>query len=101
MGLEENYQKLAHEIIKQAAKDWRQAARRLKKNPRTTKEYLQQAYRLDKRINSHIREKEELMQMATSVSSTQWKEDVVQTSKSGDAPFLRTLEKMWEFMSGK
>ena len=36
------------------------------------------------------------MQMATSVSSTQWKEDVVQTSKSGDAPFLRTLEKMWE-----
>lgn len=26
----------------------------------TTKEYLQQAYRLDKRINSHIREKEEL-----------------------------------------
>ena len=34
MGLEENYQKLAHEIIKQAAKDWRQAARRLKKNPR-------------------------------------------------------------------
>lgn len=62
----------------------------------TTKEYLQQAYRLDKRINSHIREKEELMQMATSVSSPQWKEDVVQTSKSGDAPFLRTLEKMWE-----
>lgn len=53
----------------------------------TTKEYLQQAYRLDKRINSHIREKEELMQMATSVSSPQWKEDVVQTSKSGDAPF--------------
>jgi len=34
MGLEENYQKLAHEIIKQAAKDWRQAARRLKKNSR-------------------------------------------------------------------
>ena len=62
----------------------------------TTKEYLQQAYRLDKRINSHIREKEELMQMATSVSSPQWKEDVVQTSKSGDASFLRTLEKMWE-----
>ena len=62
----------------------------------TTKEYLQQAYRLDKRINSHIREKEELMQMATSVSSPQWKEDVIQTSKSGDAPFLRTLEKMWE-----
>lgn len=34
MGLEENYEKLAHEIIKQAAKDWRQAALRLKKNPR-------------------------------------------------------------------
>ena len=62
----------------------------------TTKEYLKQAYRLDQRINSHIREKEELMQMATSVSSPQWKEDVVQTSKTGDAPFMRTLEKMWE-----
>ena len=34
MGLERNYEKLAHEIIKQAVKDWRQAARRLKKNPR-------------------------------------------------------------------
>ena len=34
MGLEENYETLAHEIIKQAVKDWRQAARRLKKNPR-------------------------------------------------------------------
>lgn len=30
----------------------------------TTKEYLQQAYRLDKRINSHIKELEELKSMA-------------------------------------
>ena len=34
MGLEENYQGLAIAIIKQAAKDWKLAAKRLKKNPR-------------------------------------------------------------------
>lgn len=61
----------------------------------TVKDYLQQAYRLDKRINSHIREKEELHQMACSVSAPQLKEDRVQTSRSNDAPFVRALEKMW------
>lgn len=35
----------------------------------TTKEYLQQAYRLDKRINSHIKELEELKSMAAAISS--------------------------------
>ena len=34
MGLEENYQELAIAIIKQAAKDWQLAAKRLRKNPR-------------------------------------------------------------------
>lgn len=34
MGLEENYQELAIAIIKQAAKDWQQASKRLRKNPR-------------------------------------------------------------------
>ena len=34
MGLEENYQELAIAIIKQAAKDWREAEKRLRKNPR-------------------------------------------------------------------
>ena len=34
MGLEENYQELAIAIIKQAARDWQQAAKRLRKNSR-------------------------------------------------------------------
>ena len=62
----------------------------------SAKEYLQQAIYLDDRINSHIREKEELRSMATSLSSPQMKEDVVQTSRSGEAPYVRSLEKMWE-----
>ena len=62
----------------------------------SAKEYLQQAYRLDQRINSHIREKEELRSMATSLSSPRMKEDAVQTSKSGDPSFVKALEKMWE-----
>lgn len=33
MGLEENYQNLANAIVKQAAKDWLGAMKRLKKKP--------------------------------------------------------------------
>ena len=33
MGLEENYQNLANAIVKQAAKDWLGAIKRLKKKP--------------------------------------------------------------------
>ena len=33
MGLEENYQNLANAIVKQAAKDWLRAMKRLKKKP--------------------------------------------------------------------
>ena len=62
----------------------------------TAKEYLRQGYLLDKRINSHIREKEEAMQMACSISSPQMKEDKVQSSPSGEAPFVKALERLWE-----
>lgn len=62
----------------------------------TAKEYLRQGYLLDKRINSHIREKEEAMQMACSISSPQLREDKVQSSPSGEAPFVKALERLWE-----
>ena len=62
----------------------------------TAKEYLRQAYLLDHRINSHIREKEEAMRMACSISSPQLREDKVLTSPSGEAPFVKALERLWD-----
>ena len=57
------------------------------------KEYLHQAYRLDKRIQSDIEEMECLREMATSVSSPSWDEKV-QTSRNTDAKFVRCLERI-------
>ena len=60
------------------------------------KEYLKQAYRLDQRINSNIKEVGELRAMAGSISSPQLSADKVQTSHTGDAPFERALMRLWE-----
>jgi len=59
----------------------------------TAKEYLRQAYRLDQKINSDLEEVAALREMASSVSSPQLSERV-QTSRKGDAPFVRCLEKI-------
>lgn len=61
----------------------------------TTKEYLQQAYRLDQKINSDIAEVNALRGIAASVSSQQLA-DRVQTSRRGEAPYVRSLEKIME-----
>ena len=61
----------------------------------TPKEYLRQAYRLDQKINSDLEEVAALREMASSVSSPQLSERV-QTSRKGDAPFVRCLEKIIE-----
>lgn len=61
----------------------------------TAKEYLRQAYRLDQKINSDLEEVAALREMASSVSSPQLSERV-QTSRKGDALFVRCLEKIIE-----
>ncbi|MCD7724507.1 MAG: flagellar biosynthesis protein FliA [Clostridiales bacterium] len=61
----------------------------------TAKEYLNQAHHLDALINSHIREKDELQQLAFCISSPSLGERV-QTSRNTDAPFVRTLEKIMQ-----
>ncbi len=61
----------------------------------TAKEYLRQAYRLDQKINSDIAEAERLREIAAGVSAPKLG-DRVQTSSSGDAPFVRSLEKVME-----
>lgn len=63
----------------------------------TAKEYLKQVYLLDKRIDSGLRELAELRSLATSVTPTS--EERVQTSPSGEAPFVRALARIWELES--
>jgi len=59
------------------------------------KEYLHQAYRLDKRIQSSIEEMERLRELSTSVSSPSWGERI-QTQRHTDDLFVRHLERIEE-----
>ena len=59
----------------------------------TNRDYLCQAYRLDQKIDSNIREVWYLRKMMGSISSPALG-DRVQTSRSGEAPFVRSVEKI-------
>ena len=59
------------------------------------KEYLQQIHWLNLRIKSHMKEREELMELATSLSSPQMGDRVL-SSPSGNASFQKRLEKVWD-----
>ena len=61
----------------------------------TAKEYLRQAYRLDHRINSDIAEMERLREMACSAGSPGM-EERHNPNRAADAPYVRSLEKVWE-----
>lgn len=61
----------------------------------TPKEYLRQAYRLDQKINSDIAEAARLREMASSVGSPGLEEHY-NPNRPTEAPFARTLEKVWE-----
>ena len=61
----------------------------------TVKEYLGQAYLLDQRIRSYSIECEELRQMAESISSPGFEEHF-NASRNTDAPYIHTLEKLWD-----
>ena len=59
------------------------------------KEYLQQAFRLNQKINFDIQEEAELRQMITSISAIRMTEKV-QSSGNGEAPYIKGLEKLIE-----
>ena len=61
----------------------------------TVKEYLGQAYLLDKRIKSDTMELEELRLMLQTISSPGFEEHY-NASKNTDAPYIKTLEKMFD-----
>lgn len=60
------------------------------------KEYLRQAYRLDQRIQLDTLEVKNLREMAGSVSAIRYDRERVQTSPQAEAPFTRTLERLWD-----
>jgi len=64
-------------------------------NAMTAKEYLQQAHRLDHRIESQIRELEDLKAMAGSVGSPSF-EMSYNPNRPTEAPFVKVLEKLWD-----
>lgn len=55
------------------------------------KEYLRQAYLLDKRIKADMDEVVRLRELATSVSSLRYYREYVQTTRSVEAPFVKAL----------
>ena len=59
----------------------------------TVKEYLSQAYMLDRRINSDIAELTELRHFSQSIRSSALSEKVT-CSHSGDAPFVKVVERL-------
>jgi hypothetical protein len=55
---------------------------------------LQQLKKLNTLINQKIRELDDLRIMSTSISSIDYSKDRVQTSPSGEAPFVKIINKM-------
>lgn len=60
----------------------------------TAKEYLRGIQRLDKNIDRKIERLHELKEMSTSTGSFDYSKDRVQTSCSGDAPYVRMIEQI-------
>ncbi len=60
------------------------------------KQYLRQAYRLDELIHNNEQELEELRELSTNLSATDYSKDKVQTSASNEASYTRIVEKIIE-----
>jgi predicted DNA-binding protein (UPF0251 family) len=62
----------------------------------TVETYLEQGLLLDQRIKYHLKKLEDLRQTAISLPSITIRKDKVQTSPSGEAPFVGALMRMEE-----
>ena len=62
----------------------------------TVVEYLKQGLGLDRQINYHIAKMVDLRLSATSIPSLRLQADKVQTSPSGEAPYVKALERVEE-----
>lgn len=63
----------------------------------TAKDYLSRAYLLDKQINMEIQQLDSLKSMRTHVQGVCYGERIGSNpNRNLEAPFIRTLEKIWE-----
>ncbi|SJZ93975.1 Protein of unknown function [Pilibacter termitis] len=61
----------------------------------TPKEYLKQAYRLDKRIDQELLKLEELKALAKCTQTVSYEERILSGTKQREPHFVRVLEKVW------
>ena len=63
----------------------------------TAKEYLKQAYLLDKQIQVEIKELERLRNMRSVIQGCSYGEKIgSDPNRNVEAPFIKTIEKIWE-----
>lgn len=60
------------------------------------KQYLKQAYRLNELIKNNQQELDELQELSTNLPGTDYSKDRIQSSPSGDATYVRIVEKIVE-----
>lgn len=64
----------------------------------TAKEYLRQAYLLDKRISVEIQELENLKKMRSTIQGCSYGEKIGSNpNRNVETPFVKTIEKIWEY----
>ena len=64
----------------------------------TAKEYLKQAYLLDKQIQVEVKELEQLREMRGTIQGCSYGEKIgTNPNRNLDAPFIKTIEKIWEY----
>lgn len=61
----------------------------------TPKEYLKQAYRLDKRIDKEMLRLKELRALAGCAQTVSYEERIASPNRNTEAPFVRMLEKVY------
>ena len=64
----------------------------------TAKEYLKQAYLLDKQIQVEVKELEQLRDMRGTIQGCSYGERIGSNpNRNLEAPFIKTIEKIWEY----
>ncbi len=64
----------------------------------TAKEYLKQAFLLDKQIQVELKELEQLREMRGAIQGCNYDEkDGSNPNRNLEAPFVKTIEKIWEY----
>ena len=64
----------------------------------TAKEYLKQAYLLDKQIQVEVKELEQLREMRGTIQGCTYGEKIgTNPNRNLEAPFIKTIEKIWEY----